>query len=88
MAKTETARAVRMETLAAAVDFDALPFDAEAAARYGTLVALTVAAKRDPRPRRLDLMIAAVASVHGLPLYTHNTGEFIGLEDLVVVVPI
>ncbi|MFI9553841.1 type II toxin-antitoxin system VapC family toxin [Nonomuraea endophytica] len=89
MAKTETARAVRMETLAAAaVDFDALPFDAEAAARYGTLVALTVAAKRDPRPRRLDLMIAAVASVHGLPLYTRNADDFVGLESLVTVVPV
>ncbi|WP_217439900.1 hypothetical protein [Nocardia barduliensis] len=45
-------RAARYEQLGAAiVDFDPLPFDAEAATRYGTLVALTLAAKRDPRPR-------------------------------------
>lgn len=78
-----------MEKLGAAVgDFEPLPFDADAAARYGSLVALTLAAKRDPRPRRIDLMIAAIASSRGLPLYTRNTDDFIGLEDLVTIVPV
>ena len=66
----------------------ALPFDSEAAARYGTLVALTLAVGRDPRPRRLDLMIAAIASTHGLPLYTRNAGDFKGLEDRVTVIAV
>lgn len=89
MAKDETARAARMEKLGAAVaDFDPLPFDRDAAARYGTLVALTLAASRDPRPRRLDLMIAAVASSRGLPLFTRNAADFAGLESALTVVPL
>lgn len=82
-------RALRNEQLGAAiVEFTPLPFDGEAAARYGTLVALTVAAGRSPRPRRMDLMIAAIASVHGLPLYTRNAKDFKGLESLLEVVEV
>ena len=87
MAKTAAARAARTEMLGAAiVDFDPLPFDADAATRCGTLVALTLEAKRDPKPRRLDLMIAAIASARGLPLYTRNADDFKGLEDMVEIV--
>lgn len=51
MAKDAAVRAARMEKLGAAVaDFDPLPFTGDAAARYGTLVALAIAAGRDPRP--------------------------------------
>lgn len=89
MAKDPAARAARMEKLGAAVaDFEPLPFDGDAAARYGTLVALTIAANRDPRPRRMDLMIAAIASVRGLPLFTRNAGDFKGLESAVLIVPV
>lgn len=89
MAKNPAVRAARMEKLGAAVaDFEPLPFDGDAAARYGTLVALTIAANRDPRPRRMDLMIAAIASVRGLPLFTRNAGDFKGLESAVLVVPV
>ncbi|MBN6052569.1 type II toxin-antitoxin system VapC family toxin [Nonomuraea sp. RK-328] len=89
MAKTAAARAARVEKLGAAVvDFEPLAFDADAAARYGSLVALTIEAKRDPRPRRVDLMIAAIASSRGLPLYTRNTDVFVGLEGLVALVPV
>ena len=88
-AKEPVARAQRMERLQAAVgDFSPLPFDDEAAARYGTLVALTLAANRSPKPRRMDLMIAAVASVHGLPLYTRNADDFVGLDSAVRVVSV
>ncbi|QKV77338.1 type II toxin-antitoxin system VapC family toxin [Amycolatopsis sp. Hca4] len=82
-------KALRNEQLGAAiVEFTPLPFDGEAAARYGTLVALTIAAGRSPRPRRMDLMIAAIASVHGLPLYTRNAKDFRGLENLLEVVEV
>ncbi|MFJ9781950.1 type II toxin-antitoxin system VapC family toxin [Amycolatopsis sp. NPDC101161] len=82
-------KALRNEQLGAAiVEFTPLPFDGEAAARYGTLVALTVAAGRSPRPRRMDLMIAAIASVHDLPLYTRNAKDFRGLESLLEVVEV
>jgi predicted nucleic acid-binding protein len=89
MAKDAAMRAARTELLGAAVaDFDPLPFDREAAARYGTLVALTLAAGRQPRPRRIDLMIAAISSARGLPLYTRNAPDFAGLRSVLDVVSV
>ncbi|MGA6165113.1 type II toxin-antitoxin system VapC family toxin [Amycolatopsis magusensis] len=89
MAKDAAVRAARTEKLGAAiVDFAPLPFDGEAAARYGTLVALVLSADRDPRPRRMDLMIAAIASSRGLPLYTRNADDFKGLGNMVEVVAV
>ncbi|MBW1597503.1 PIN domain-containing protein [Streptomyces sp. JJ38] len=89
MARDAAARAARTELLGAAVaGFDPLPFDGEAAARYGTLVSLTLAARRDPRPRKPDLMIAAIASVRGLPLFTRNADDFKALDSVVTVVPV
>jgi len=79
-------RSQRLADIEAA--FAAIPFDREAARRYGTLVALTVAANRDPRPRRIDLMIAATAAAHGLPLYTRNPGDFRGLDSAVTVIAV
>jgi predicted nucleic acid-binding protein len=78
-----------MEKLGAAVaDFEPLPFDGDAAARYGTLVALAITAERDRRPRRMDLMIAAIASSQGLPLFTRNADDFKGLDSAVNVVAV
>ena len=89
MAKDAASRAARTEKLGAAiVDFEPLPFDGQAAARYGTLVALAMAANRDPKPRRMDLMIAAIASSRGLPLYTRNGEDFKGLNDMVTIVSV
>lgn len=89
MAKTPTVRAARTEKLGAAiVEFEPLPFDGEAAARYGTLVALTLSANRDPRPRRMDLMIAAIASSRDLPLYTRNEKDFENLHAMVIVIAV
>jgi predicted nucleic acid-binding protein len=51
--------------------FDPLPFTVGAGCLYGQLVALVLAASRSPRPRRRDLLIAAVAASHRLPLLTH-----------------
>ena len=82
-------KAVRTEQLGAAlVEYDPLPFDGEAAARYGTMVALTLATGRSPRSRQLDLMIAAIASSRNLPLYTRNAKDFRGLESLLEVVEV
>ena len=89
MAKDAASRAARTEKLAAAiVEFEPLPFDGPAAARYGTLVALTVEVNRNPKPHRLDLMIAAIASAHGLPLYTRNAKDLVGLADVLHVVEV
>ncbi|SEB38304.1 hypothetical protein SAMN04489727_1200 [Amycolatopsis tolypomycina] len=89
LAKDPVSKAARTEDLAAAlVDYVPLPFDGDAATRFSSLAALTVAAKREPRPRKMDLMIAAIASVHGLPLYTRNAKDFRGLENLLEVVEV
>lgn len=88
-ARDATVRSSRTEKLAAAiVEFKPLPFTSRAAVRYGTLVGLTVDANRDPKSRRLDLMIAATASCHDLPLYTRNPKDFVGLEQLVEVIEV
>ena len=80
-AARRSARYARLRTW-----FAALPFDERAADRYGELVALTRAYGREPRPRRLDLMIAAVAVSNGLPLFTMNPDDFRGLESVLEVV--
>ncbi|MEV4315172.1 hypothetical protein [Actinocrispum sp. NPDC049592] len=84
MARNPAVRAARTEKL----DFDPLPFDGDAATRFGSLAALTLAANRDPKPRRTALMIAAIASAHSLPLYTRNADDFKGLQDMLTVVAI
>ena len=66
--------------------FDVLPFDVAAAEYYGTLAALVRQRGRNPRPRRLDLQIAATAASHGLTLLTRNGRDFAGLESALHVV--
>lgn len=89
MATDLASRAARTEQLGAAiVAFEPLPFDGAAAARYGSLVALTLQANRSPKPRRMDLMIAAIASACELPLYTRNASDLGGLGDLLQVVEV
>ena len=79
-------RSQRLADIEAA--FAAIPFDREAARRYGTLVALTIAASRNPRPRRIDLMIAATAAAHGLPLFTRHPDDFRGLDAAVTIIAV
>jgi toxin FitB len=89
MARDAASRAARTERLGAAmVEFEPLPFDGPAAVRYGTLVALTLQANRDPKARRLDLMIAAIASARELPLFTRNAKDLVGLADMLEIVEV
>ncbi|MGH3369245.1 MAG: type II toxin-antitoxin system VapC family toxin [Nocardioidaceae bacterium] len=82
-------RARRISVLQhAEATFEPLPFDADAARAYGVVSAAVAAVGRKPRRRIADLMIASVAIVHGLPLYTANPADFAGLDDLVAVVPV
>ena len=80
-------RARRQDRLQWAVaTWEPLPLDAEAARAYGLVFAATRAAGRSRRTRLADVLIAATAAAHGLPLYTRNPGDFTGLDGIVRVV--
>ncbi|HEY5787146.1 MAG TPA: type II toxin-antitoxin system VapC family toxin [Microlunatus sp.] len=66
--------------------FEALPFDVSTADYYGVLATLVRQHGRNPRPRRLDLQVAATAARHGLTLLTQNGADFSGLEAALSVV--
>lgn len=79
-------RARRQDRLQwAAVTWDPLPFDAEAARMYGRVYAAMRAAGRSSRARVADLFIASIAAAGGLTLYTRNPADFTGLEKLVTI---
>ena len=65
--------------------FEPLPFDAAAARSFGLVCAAVLAVGRKPRAGLADLMIAAVAQAQGLPVYTTNPDDFVGLEQLITV---
>ena len=82
-------RARRQDRLQwAAATWEPLPLDADAARAYGRVFAATRAAGRTSRTRLADLLIAATAAAHGLPLYTRNPEDFIGLDGIVRVVAV
>lgn len=67
--------------------FDPLPFDSACARAYGRVYAAVVHAGRKARgSRAIDLMIAATALAHELPLYTANTRDLQGLGRLLEIV--
>ena len=82
-------RARRVEILQRAEsEFDAVPFDAEAARIYGRVTAAVIAVGRKPRRRTADLMIAATAIAEELPLFTTNPADFVGLDALMRIIPV
>jgi predicted nucleic acid-binding protein len=68
--------------------FDPLPFDTDAARAFGQVNAAVLAAGRKPRRRLANLMIASIAIVNELPVYTTNPDDFAGLDDIVGIVPV
>jgi predicted nucleic acid-binding protein len=50
--------------------------------------AAVLAAGRKPRGRLADLMIASIAMVNRLALYTTNPDDFTGFDELLVVVAV
>jgi hypothetical protein len=70
------------------VDHEILPYGVEEAKLYGVLATLVRSAGRNPRPRRLDLQIAATAVAARVPLLTANPDDFVGADRLVEVVPV
>ena len=65
--------------------FEALPFDAAAARRFGGIAASLRSTGRKPAARTYDALIAAVALAQDLPLYTVNPSDFVGIAGLEVV---
>jgi predicted nucleic acid-binding protein len=83
-------RARRQDRLQRAeATFAPLPVDAEVARAYGRVYAAVAASGRKARGRRaVDLLIAATALAAGLPLYTRNPADFVGLSDLLEIVSV
>ena len=65
--------------------FDPLPVTAEVARAWGRLASAVTLRGGQPRRRQIDLAIAATAVVEGVPLVTHNVGDFMIIKDLVDV---
>jgi predicted nucleic acid-binding protein len=85
-AKSNIERARRQAHLQQAeADFTPLPFDIEAARAFGGVAASLRGAGHKVAARTYDAMIAAIAVAHGLPVYTCNPDDFIGIEGLEVV---
>ncbi len=79
----EAERAARQAHLQQAeADFAVLPFDAASARAFGTVAAGLRASGRKPAARAYDALIAATAIANGLPLYTANPADFVGIDRL------
>jgi predicted nucleic acid-binding protein len=63
--------------------FDPLPVSVEVARVWGQLAAAVARRGGNPRPRQVDLAIAATAQVEGVPLLTENIGDYQVIDDLV-----
>lgn len=68
--------------------YDVLPFDVEVAEFYGLLANVVRQAGRNPRPRRMDLLIAATAARHGLSLATRNAADLRHVERVLAVIDV
>jgi predicted nucleic acid-binding protein len=80
-------RQERLQRFEAGVE--ALTFSSGCARAYGHVYAAALAGGRKPRgARAVDLMIAATALAHDLPLYTLNARDLRGLGELIKVVDV
>ncbi len=89
-AKSGTDRAHRLRRLQfVEATVASLAFDDAAARAYGQIYAVVVSAgRRAGGARAVDLMIAATALAHGLPLFTRNPRDFSTLGGLVRVMAV
>ncbi len=86
IASTDEERAARQAHLQQAEsDFEALPFDAQAARAFGAVAASLRRSGRKVSARAYDAMIAATAIANEMPVYTCNPADFDGIEGLKVV---
>lgn len=86
LAKDAETRSLRLRRLTEIESrFTPLPVDDAVARAYGELAGLTVREGRKVRSRVMDLLIAATARAHQVPLYTRNIKDFEALASLVEV---
>jgi toxin FitB len=85
-AKDDRARRLRLSRLGDIEEkMPVLPIDSRVARAYATLADAVTKAGRSPRPRCMDLWIAATALTQKLTLYTRNPDDLKGLESLVTI---
>ena len=89
-ASDELERARRQQRLQfVEANVEPLPFEARCYRAYGTIYAAILRVGRKARgPRAVDLMIAATAHAHALPLYTRNPKDLRGLGELIEIVDV
>jgi predicted nucleic acid-binding protein len=88
-AADELGRARRQDRLQRfEADVDALPFGLGCARAYGRIYAAVAAGRKARGARSVDLMIAATALAHNLPLYTRNPKDLRGIGGLVEVIDV
>jgi hypothetical protein len=84
VASDDDERALRSQRLGVIeATFEPLPIDAAVAREWGRLAAAVVNRGGQPRRRALDLLIAATANVHYVPLLTRDAKDFALIADLV-----
>jgi len=82
-ANDEDERARRAQRLGVVeATFDPLPIDVAVAREWGRLAAAVSSRGGQPRRRAVDLVIAATANVHGVPLLTGDSDLSL-IDDLV-----
>lgn len=89
-ARDDVARARRqLQLQQVEVEFETVSFSPPCARAYGRVYAAVEGVGRKPRGRRaIDLMIAATALAHDLPLYTRNGKDLRGVEALIEVIEV
>lgn len=89
VARSEEERAARQAHLQLAeAEYEPLAFDTGAARAFGWVAASLRRGGRKATARTYDALIAAIAIANGLPLYTSNADDFLGIDELrVVAVP-
>jgi toxin FitB len=86
VARSAEARALRLRRLGEVERaFEPIPVDEAVARGYGRAASAVAATGRSPRPRSLDLLIAATAVAHSARLATLNAIDLRGVENLVEV---
>ena len=84
VAPDEPSRRARLRRLTEIeATFDPLPIDDRVARAYGALADVVRSTGRNPRTRVMDVLIAATAQVHDVPLFTKNKRDFGVFEGLI-----